>query len=165
MADEDFYRILRAHGEALARVAWGYAASAADHDDLLQDILVAVWRALPKFRGEASERTFVFRIAHNRGLTFAARRREHEPLTEHTPIADPRPGPDEAAQLAQERERLAAAVRSLSEPLRQAVIMRLEGFDIAQIAAVQGVSENNVSVRLARARDRLRGLLGEQGDG
>ena len=39
--------------------------------------------------------------------------------------------------------------------------MRLEGFAIAEIAVAQGVTENNVSVRLARARDRLRELLGE----
>ena len=161
MADDAFDRIVRAHGAALSRLAWGYAASTADHDDLLQDTLVAIWQALPKFRGEASERTFVFRIAHNRGITFAARRREHEPLTEHMPIADPRPAPDEALDRARERARLLAAVRALSEPLRQAVMMRLEGFEIAEIAQVQGVTENNVSVRLSRARERLRAILEE----
>ena len=80
MDDSTFNRIVRAHGESLSRVAWGYVDNAADHDDLMQDVLVAIWLALPRFRAESSERTFVFRIAHNRGCTFVARRREHDRL-------------------------------------------------------------------------------------
>ena len=133
MDDARFEHIVRTHGESLARVAWGYVQNAADHDDLMQDILVAIWQALPRFRAESSERTFVFRVAHNRGCTFAARR----------------------------RERLLAAVRTLPEAQRQAVLLRLEGFELSEIAALQGASENNVSVRLTRARERLRELLGD----
>jgi RNA polymerase sigma-70 factor (ECF subfamily) len=160
MADPAFERIVRTYGEALARVAWGYVDGAADHEDLIQDILVAIWRALPRLRAASSERTFVFRIAHNRGCTFLARRRDHEPLGPDAPIADPRPGPDEDFDNARQRAKLAAAVRTLPEAHCQAVLLRLEGFTIGEIAALQGTTENNVSVRLTRARDRLRELLG-----
>lgn len=160
MTDAVFERIAREHGDALSRVAWGYAENAADHDDLVQDILVAIWRALPRFRGDASERTFVFRIAHNRGCTFRARRRPVEPMVDDAPIADPRPGPDADLDETRRRERLVVAVRALPVTLRQAVMLRLEGFSLADIAAAQATSEANVSVRLTRARDRLRELLG-----
>lgn len=160
MSTVAFDRIVRTYGEALSRVAWGYVDGAADHDDLLQDILVAIWEALPRFRADASERTFIFRIAHNRGCTFAARRRHHESLSETSPIADPRPGPEETLDDASRRERLARAVRTLPETQRQAVMLRLEGFSLSEIAALQATSEANVSVRLTRGRDRLRALLG-----
>ena len=160
MSDAEFDRIVRTYGEALSRVAWGYVAGAADHDDLMQDILVAIWHAFPRFRGDASERTFVFRIAHNRGCTFLARRRHHEPLSTDAPIADPRPGPDETLDDAGRRELLARAVRTLPDALRQAVLLRLEGFSLGEIAALQATTEANVSVRLTRGRDRLRELLG-----
>jgi RNA polymerase sigma factor (sigma-70 family) len=160
VTDPDFDRIVRAHGESLSRVAWGYVETAADHDDLMQDILLAVWRALPRFRGQSSERTFVFRIAHNRGCTFATRgHRDHESLSAATPIADSRPGPEESLDQAQLRERLLAAIRMLPEILRQAVLLRLEGFSIEEISALQGTTEANVSVRLTRARDRLRDIM------
>ena len=42
MSNVAFDRIVRTYGEALSRVAWGYVDGAADHDDLLQDILVAI---------------------------------------------------------------------------------------------------------------------------
>src|SRR5262245_45324505 len=112
MSHVEFDRIVRTHGEALSRVAWGYVRGAADHDDLVQNILVAIWQGLPSFRGEPPERTSVFRIAHNRGCTFVARHRHHEPLNDNAPIADPRPGPDEALDDAGRRERLARAVRT-----------------------------------------------------
>jgi DNA-directed RNA polymerase specialized sigma24 family protein len=51
-------------------------------------------------------------------------------------------------------------VRTLPDTQRQAVLLRLEGFSLAEIAAAQATSEANVSVRLTRARDRLLELLG-----
>jgi RNA polymerase sigma factor (sigma-70 family) len=160
MSDAAFDRIVRTHGEALSRFAWGYVDNAADHDDLMQNVLIAIWQALPRFRGASSERTFVFRIAHNRGCSFVGRRRDHDPLPTDAPIADPRPSPDEALDEARRREQLARAVRTLPDAQRQAVLLRLEGFSLNEIAALQGTSEANVSVRLTRGRDRLRELLG-----
>ena len=164
MSTVAFDRIVGTYGEALSRVAWGYVDSGADHDDLMQDILVAIWQALPRFRGDSSERTFVFRIAHNRACSFVTRRRHDVALNDNTPIADPRPGPDETLDDAGRRERLARAVRTLPEAQRQAVLLRLEGFSLAEIAALQATSEANVSVRLTRGRDRLHELLGGSDD-
>ena len=158
-ADAEFGRIVRTYGDALSRLAWGYTDHAADHDDLLQDVLVALWRALPSFRGESSERTFVFRVAHNRGLSFRSRRRKLEPLPDVSALVDPQPGPDVEFDRAQRRDRLVAAVRLLPEAQRQAVMLHLEGFLPREIAVLQGTTENNVAVRLTRARQALRRLI------
>ena len=71
--EQRFDALLEAHGPSLARLAASYARRASEHDDLFQEIAFAIWRALPGFRGECSERTFVFRIAHNRGCRTDAR--------------------------------------------------------------------------------------------
>ena len=160
--DADFDAVVRQYGDAIGRLAWGYADNAADHDDLVQDILIALWRSLPRFRGESSVWTFVFRVAHNRGLSFVGRRKHHEPLEHATHVADDRPAPDAAAERASARERLLRAIRTLPDAQRQAVMLHLEGASIGEIAVVQGTTENNVSVRLSRARDALRRLLGAE---
>ena len=67
--EQRYDRILQEHGPALRRVAATYEADPARREDLFQEICLALWQALPRFREEASERTFAFRIAHNRGLT------------------------------------------------------------------------------------------------
>ncbi|RYG68068.1 hypothetical protein EON77_15875, partial [bacterium] len=60
---ERFEALLAANRPALARLAASYATSPADRDDLLQEIAMGLWLALPTFRAECSERTFLFRIA------------------------------------------------------------------------------------------------------
>src|SRR5688572_11447049 len=66
--------LLGGNGAALARLVSSYTRTATDCDDLLQEIAIALWQALPTFRGECSERTFLFRIAHNRCLAHLSRK-------------------------------------------------------------------------------------------
>ncbi len=157
-----FDRIVRDHGPALRRLALTYARTQADADDLFQDICFGLWRALPTFRGESSERTFAFRIGHNRGITFRTRQRHHEPIDDALP--DQRPGPDAVAGQALLRDRLMDVIRSLPEGQRQVITLALEDLSHAEIAEVLGVRENNVAVRLTRARQRLRQLLAGTGE-
>jgi RNA polymerase sigma factor (sigma-70 family) len=160
--DERFHRLIQHHGAALRRLAQAYARDTADGDDLFQDICFAVWRALPSFRGESSERTFVFRIGHNRGLTHRSRRKESAPLGED--LADRSPGPESLAVAAIRRESLLAAVRRLPEAQRQVVTMSLEGMTPAEIAEVLGTTPNSIAIRLTRARQALRALLNGEGE-
>lgn len=153
---------MRRYGDALARIARGYVDNPADHGDLLQEILVALWQSLPRFRGDASVWTFTFRVAHNRALSFVARERRRPVLPIPEDVRDPRPGPEADVERRTQRERLLAAIRRLPELQRQAVMLHLEGASPGEIGAVQGISENNASVRLSRARQALRVLLGER---
>ena len=54
-------------------MAGAYEREPAAREDLYQDVLIALWRALPRFRGESSLATFVFRVGHNRAMTHCAR--------------------------------------------------------------------------------------------
>ena len=148
-------------GPSLDRLAAAYEADLAERDDLLQDISFALWRALPSFRGECSERTFVYRIAHNRGLTHRARRRLRvtESLENIEVLPDPGADPEQATIRNLTRERLQTAVRQLPEGARQVVILSLSGLSPAEIGEVLGITENNAAVRLSRARRALKDLL------
>lgn len=155
-----FDELIAAHGPGVGRVAGLYARGPAERADLGQEIWFGVWRALPGFRGECSERTFVFRIAHNRGISHSmARRRDHVELDAAGELADRAPGPEALTEQAQARERLYAAVRELPPNLREAVALKLEGLADREIAAVLGITENNTAVRLTRARAELRKLM------
>ena len=154
--------MIRAHGDALERVVWGYVDNASDREDLMQEILMALWRALPRFRGESSLRTFVLQVAHNRSITFATRRRPFADLPEEGLLPDPAPLVEERLIEQQDRDRLFAAIRRLPEAQRQTVMLHLEGLSQREIAALQETSEGNVGVRLTRARKALRALLVEE---
>jgi RNA polymerase sigma factor (sigma-70 family) len=154
-----FDRLLAANGPALARLASTYTDTSADRDDLLQEIAMALWQALPRFRGECSERTFLFRIATNRAIAYLARSRSHPAAQEQIELNDPAPNPEAGLAQMQRLERLQRAIRGLPLVYRQAITLSLEGLGYAEIADVLGISESNVGVRLTRARQILRQSL------
>jgi RNA polymerase sigma factor (sigma-70 family) len=160
--EQRFLTLLNANLSALGRLASSYAGSTGERDDLLQEIALALWQALPRFRGESSERTFLFRIAHNHCINHIVRRRPAESLQqlELDPLDDCQPI-DAAVGAAQESAQLLAAVRRLPLIQREVVVLALEDMDYAEIAGVLGISETNVGVRLNRARASLRKLMGE----
>ncbi|HYH47524.1 MAG TPA: sigma-70 family RNA polymerase sigma factor [Thermoanaerobaculia bacterium] len=158
--EERYDRILREHGLALRRVAAIYEADPARREDLFQDVCLALWQALPRFRGDCSERTFAFRIAHNRGLSHGWRARSAPAaLEEAGEIPDTRRDPESELCDRDRRERLREAVRRLPPVARQVVALSLEGLSHREIGEVLGVTENNVAVRLTRARKLLRQIL------
>lgn len=161
-SDAMLERVIREHGALLARVARGYADNAHDADDLMQEIWTALWRALPRFRADASERTFVLRVAHNRGISFAVARRRFASLGEAADVSDPAPIAETRVIAAERRDRLFDAIRRLPDTQREAVMLQLEGLSQREIAHLQGTSESNAGVRLTRARKALRALLGEE---
>ena len=152
--------MLGEHDGALRRMAASYERDPSRQQDLVQEIWLAVWQALPRFRNECSERTFVFRIAHNRGTSHVARRRLPTTETDDgVEIADAAPNPEQALSSEQEGQRLMNAVRRLPLGYRQVVTLALEDVSYAEIADVLGITESNVGARLTRARHMLRDLM------
>jgi RNA polymerase sigma factor (sigma-70 family) len=152
--------LLADHGRALTRLAGSYVGTTPDRDDLVQDIIVAVWRALPRFRGECSERTFIFRIAHNRAIAYITRRKlQVQDAADELEVEDSRPNPEQTLSAEQDGRRLLDAIQHLPVSHRQVVTLMLEGLSYSEIADVLGISETNVGARLTRARQMLRARL------
>src|SRR5436190_12595419 len=157
--EQQFHQLLSDNGGALSRLAWSYTTNPSDRDDLFQDIALAIWKALPGFRGESSERTFIFRIAHNRAITYIAQRRPSATPADEVELPDPRPNPEKGFAKEQQETRLFEAIHRLPIEYRQVITLTLEGMSYSEIAEVLGIGESNVGVRLNRARQMLRQLM------
>jgi len=155
-----YERIFTEYRPALDRLAASYESVPQTREDLVQEILLAIWKALPRFRGDCSERTFVFRVAHNRCLTHVWRRGKRPETREEAPeTPDTRAGPETQAIENRRRQALRDAIRQLPLNYRQVILLALEDLSPPEIAGVLGVTENNVGVRLNRARKALRSIL------
>jgi RNA polymerase sigma-70 factor (ECF subfamily) len=157
--------LLKRYLAPLQRLAYAYTRESGARDDLFQEIALALWTALPAYRGDASERTWLYRVAHNTAIRFMARRlrrarHEHpdEGLTEPVSAANP----ERTAIDSQRRERLWAAVRALPVPDRRLVMLHLEGLSAAEIEAVTGLTAGNVATRLTRLRQKLAATIGRE---
>ncbi|MFO0611621.1 MAG: sigma-70 family RNA polymerase sigma factor [Polyangiaceae bacterium] len=159
-----FAVLLEQYAGGLRRVARAYAPRTDEAEDLFQEIALALFRALPSFRGECAERTFVFRVAHNRGLTFASRGRRPDRAgadREAEPdVPSDAPSPEERLDGERRRDALWSAIQRLTPGARACVTLALEGLSHDEIADVLGIQTNAVAVRLSRARDQLKALLG-----
>jgi RNA polymerase sigma factor (sigma-70 family) len=144
----------------VARICASYERDRELARDLAQEVWFAIWRALPGYRGEASLKTFVARVAQFRAISHVAQRARlppREPLT--TDLVAAEPPPETVAMASAERGSLLAAVQRLPLHYRQCVVLMLEDFSPAEIAALLGLSANVVGVRLNRARTLLRELM------
>jgi RNA polymerase sigma-70 factor (ECF subfamily) len=164
MTAQGFETLLAEHGAALWRLASGYTDDHSEREDLYQEIVLALWLAMPRFRGECSQRTFVFRVAHNRGLTHRRLRRRigWEPLADEETLPAATTSPLARTVETHARRRLYDAIRGLPAGQRQVVMMTLEELSQREIAEVLGISEGNVAVRLHRAKKGLAALLGRE---
>ena len=179
---ETFLRLFAEYGAAMRRLAAVYVNDGRDREDLVQEIAVALWQAIPKFRGEASERTWLYRIAHNTAITASAklwRRGKTEAALEDVPelrdggvdsAAGSEAGPaavaasaiaskdahgDQRLIEAQRREWLMRAIRELAAVDRQIVTLHLEELSYREIQEITGMTEGAIATRLTRIRERL----------
>jgi len=144
---------------AIERLARGYEADPELRRDLVQEIHVALWRSFAYFEGQCSERSWVYRIAHNVSVShlIAHRRRKAERLAGLDEV-DTIAGPDDPeAETDQKRiaDRLLATIHRLKPTDRQVMLLYLEDLSAAEIGEVTGLSAGAVAVRIHRIKALL----------
>lgn len=155
-----FRELLQANLTRLRRIARSYA-SHGEQEDLLQEMLLQLWRALPSFDSRAKRSTWVYRVALNTALGTLRKRyarpptqpMSHDQLLAMTPasVGDP-----------VDAEALLDSFLSALEPIDRAVLMlSLDDLSYADIADVTGLSVNAVGIRLNRIKQRFNELYVE----
>jgi RNA polymerase sigma factor (sigma-70 family) len=156
-----FDQVISAYLPMIRRIVAAHESNASTREDLVQDILCAVWRALPHFRAEGGLRNFIARIATNRAVTHVQRALKLPDPAELTgDLAAAEPGPEAHAIAVDEKTRLLTALRALPIALREPALLALEGLTQQEIASVLGITPNAVAIRMTRARSELRKLIG-----
>jgi RNA polymerase sigma-70 factor (ECF subfamily) len=187
-----FSDFVKAHSTELHAHCYRMLGSVHDADDALQDTLLRAWRALPKFRGQSSLRTWLYRIATNVCLDAIARRPKRVLPVDYGPPTQPgasasehpfpeklwiEPYPDEAFGVAdgaaapearyERREALelafVAALQHLPPRQRSALILRdVLGFSAREAAAAMETTVASVNGAVRRARATVDERLPEQ---
>jgi len=130
--------------------------------EVLQETLLAAFRYLPGFRGEASLSTWLYQIARSFCIK---ERRGHKPTRslddqEASELVDPAPAPDARVHAREIGEALSRAISTLPADQREVLILRdVEGLSAEEAAAVVGIEVGALKSRLHRARMALRALL------
>jgi len=160
---ETFLRLVDQYEPALQRLAGAYLDQPADREDLFQEIAVALWQAIQRFRGESSQRTWLYRIAHNVAITAATRvrgrSRREEPISEPFEQVSHLPSAEQDLLHREKQRLLIEAVRQLPIMDRQIILLHLEGLSYAEIETISGLSDTAIATRLTRIREKLRAQI------
>jgi len=143
----------------LWRIARGYEANPALQEELLQEMLLAIWESLPGLRERERLRSYVLRIAQNIGATHVARAlrtRGEVSIDDESSFGLLPPKTDDNQSRGAQ---LLDAVRRLPLALRQVISLQLEGLSYQEIAEVLEIDANNVGVRAHRAKKLLQEWL------
>lgn len=167
---------VRQHGPQMLAVARRYFRAEQDAEDAVQDAFLSAFRSLGDFAGQSQTSTWLHRIVVNACLMRlrSARRRPAQSIEALLPVFDetghqrrPTPPwrelPSRAAESAELRRAVRAAIEELPEPYRVVLLLRdIEELDTQTAAEALGLSVPAVKTRLHRARQALRTLLEER---
>lgn len=147
-------QLIALHYEPLFALCVSILGHAQDAQDAVQESFLRALRALPQFRGDATFRTWLFRIAINLCSHWKRSRRPTEPWDESCPLLSP--GATSAEFLAVRQLQMREALSALRPQHRAVFLLKeREGWSMAEIAAAMGWNERRVQNELYRARRAL----------
>lgn len=151
--------LLREHYDTVRAVCHRIVLNRADADDAVQNALINIVRALPRFDGRSAFSTWVYRIATNAALDEVRRiRRRAVPTDDHRTIDSPT---SDGTAAVDARTDVTAALSDLSEEHRVALVLRhVADLEYEEIAVILDVPVGTVRSRLSRARAQLAEVMG-----
>lgn len=155
-AEQQFEQHIKANELLIYKVCRMYAYTAADREDLFQEIVIQLWNAYPKFRGESKFSTWLYRVALNTAITGLRKKKNfiesREPAQLPEEITDENTGrEDELLQLHQ-------AIGQLNQVEKAIVVLYMEDKSYEEMEEIMGMSQGNLRVKMNRIKEKLRQL-------
>jgi RNA polymerase sigma-70 factor (ECF subfamily) len=153
---EAFRRLVERHYDMVYRIAYRYVGSAADAEDIAQDVCITLATKLSRFKNRSRFSTWLVSIAINRCRDFLRRRKSSQALVEKYAVLREA---EDADQVDTDKRAgwLNAALQSLEPSLRETVLLILgEDLTHAEAARILGCAESTVSWRVHMARKQLK---------
>lgn len=155
------------YGARLGRLAFALSGHQQDAEELVQEILLEVYRAMPGFAGRSRVRTWVYTIARRTCGRARQKRQRRRRILAAVDLGQPElPTPLERAELSLQSGRLCRAMAELSEAQREVLLLRhVSGLSYREVAEVCGIQPDAARQRASAGLRRLRELMTEPAAG
>lgn len=157
--EHQFVSQLEANQNIVHKVCSIYTNNREAHNDLFQEIVIQLWKAYPRFRGDSKFSTWMYRVALNTAITLY-RKSKKLPRTQDFDAVLYRVraeyyDPSEEQQL----NLMYSAIRELGDIDKALVFLYLEDKNYGEIAETLGISEVNARVKMNRIKNKLKTIL------
>lgn len=150
--EQEFISFINENRNIIYKICFLYSNKLQSHDDLFQEVVINLWNAWPKFRGECKVQTWVYRIALNTCVSFLRKskaRPDSIPLTRSIEAI----APEEDMAKVHELYRLIGNLGKLEKAI---VLLYIEERSHDEISNIIGISRSNVAVKLFRIKEKLK---------
>lgn len=151
--ERNFIAFVEQHKLIIYKVCYVYATDKENLNDLYQEVVINLWKAYPRFRGECRPSTWVYRIGLNTCISFIRKSKSRPEIVPITVNLEAFVDEEDKTALLHELYRM---INCLSQQERALILLWLEERSHQEIADIIGISRNNVAVRLSRIREKLK---------
>jgi RNA polymerase sigma-70 factor, ECF subfamily len=162
-----FNRIYRAHVAAVYRRLTRVLGPVPERDDLTQDVFLALYRALPQFRGEAKLTTLIHRIALNKAFEYLRRqsRRRAVALDDFDDVLEMTTSPEERVRARESLAIVFACLARIKPKKRIALLLRVvDGLSFEEIGELVDATPEAVAKRVQHGQRELDQLMARAED-
>lgn len=153
---QNFHRIIEQHKGILFKIAKAYCRNDADRQDLLQEMMIQIWKSLHRYNDEFALTTWLYRISLNVAISFYRKnaRRQNSSvqlIDAHLHIQE------EINSEKQEQLRLLEHfISELNDLDKALILLYLDDKSHAEISEIMGLSVTNVGTKLGRIKEKLK---------
>jgi len=156
--EKRFEKDIKEHESLIYKVCRIYAYSEADKKDLFQEIVIQLWEAYPKYKGQAKFSTWLYRVAINTAITGLRKQKKFITSYEHSTLNDNII--DENYHEAEEEkvQQLYTAIEQLNQVEKAIIMLYMEEKQYDEMEEILGISQGNLRVKMNRIKEKLREL-------
>ena len=153
--EQEFLSVIIEYERVIYKVCYLYTSRNATLNDLYQDVVLNLWRAYPKFRGECKISTWIYRIALNTCISFIRKEKNVPEIVTLTPY--------ESEWMTEEQDSFQLMLKELYYLIGQLgqldksiILLYLEEKSYEEISEITGLTVTNVATKLNRIKEKLR---------
>lgn len=155
----NFVELLEKHQNIVHKVCRLYTNNQQAHNDLFQEITIQLWKAYPKFRGDAKFSTWMYRVGLNTAITLYRKSKRRINTQEFESVSFKIKSEPYDDTEDQQLKLLYSAVHQLNDIEKALVFLYLEDKKYTEISETLGITEVNARVKMNRVKKKLKTIL------
>ena len=157
--EQEFLRQLYDNQNIVHKICRIYTNNQYDHEDLFQEIVIQLWKAYPKFRGDAKFTTWAYRIALNTAITLFKKNNKQPKIDKNKELFNLNIQAEYNNDEIKKIQTMYDAIYQLNDIEKALIMLFLEDKSYKEIAEIMGISEGNARIKMMRTKDKLKKLI------
>lgn len=154
-----FTDMINNHRGILYKVCSLYGMDREDQKDLFQEMILQLWKAFPRFRGDAQPGTWMYRVALNTAISYFRKENKRPGGYAISDMEFEIPDMNDGDSNDEKTDMLKRAITQLTRIEKAVVMLYLEEKSYEEISAIVGISKNNTGVMLNRIKTKLEKII------